>query len=271
MSALHRIETSSGAAYAEAAPLALSSVRQALSLLQSWPRPDATVEAGLEAIASSLGIVHELSQAAPTQARPYAPAGPAPLDARAGAPARAPAQAVLPAPPRVQQAEPQRDFSPLQSHPHLRQSTQAPVTQPSAPHETRRERQPHVALVNPVASNATQAQAGAPIFFEAALGAHSASNFYKGLSGNDVVDAGGVFIATYQIPAVGAPVMIRVSLPGGYEFDAMGIVCWTRETADSEADSPPGFGARFTQISQEGRQLVYRYVKNREPLFHDDL
>jgi hypothetical protein len=34
---------------------------------------------------------------------------------------------------------------------------------------------------------------------------------------------------------------------------------------------PPGFGARFTEISQEGRQLVYRYVRNREPLFYDDL
>ena len=105
---------------------------------------------------------------------------------------------------------------------------------------------------------------------EAALGVHSASNFYKGLSGNDVIDAGGVFIATYQIPAVGSPLMIRVSLPGGFEFDAMGVVRWTRETEESGSDVPPGFGAQFTQISQEGRMLVYRYVRNREPLFHDD-
>jgi len=32
-----------------------------------------------------------------------------------------------------------------------------------------------------------------------------------------------------------------------------------------------GFGARFTQITPEARQLIYRYVRNREPLFHDDL
>jgi hypothetical protein len=49
------------------------------------------------------------------------------------------------------------------------------------------------------------------------------------------------------------------------------VVAWTRDAPNSGADAPPGFGARFTQISPEGRQLVYRYVRNREPLFHDDL
>jgi hypothetical protein len=64
-------------------------------------------------------------------------------------------------------------------------------------------------------------------------------------------------------------------MPGGYEFDAVAIVRWTRETVDSTAQggggAQPGFGAQFTQITNEARQLVYRYVRNREPLFHDDL
>jgi Tfp pilus assembly protein PilZ len=107
--------------------------------------------------------------------------------------------------------------------------------------------------------------------FEAELGAHSATNFYKGLSGNDVVDAGGIFIATYNIPSVGQELSIKVSMPGGYEFEAIGVVRWTRDSPLSGQDSPPGFGAQFTQISPEARQLVYRYVRNREPLFHDDL
>lgn len=106
---------------------------------------------------------------------------------------------------------------------------------------------------------------------EAALGAHSATNFYKGLSGNDVIDSGGIFVATYQIPDIGQNLVIKVSLPGGYEFEAQGVVRWTRDSPNSGADSSPGFGAQFTQISPEGRQLVYRYVRNREPLFHDDL
>ena len=110
----------------------------------------------------------------------------------------------------------------------------------------------------------------APLRVEAELGAHSATNFYKGLSGNDVIDSGGIFIATYQIPPIDQDLIIKVSLPGGYEFEAMGVVKWTRDAPNSGADAPPGFGAQFTQISPEGRQLVYRYVRNREPLFHDD-
>ena len=108
---------------------------------------------------------------------------------------------------------------------------------------------------------------------DAELGAHSPSNFYKGLSGNDVVDHGGLFVATYNIPRIGQPIVVHVSMPGGYEFDAQAIVKWTRETVDSShgQNAPPGFGAQFTQITPEARQLVYRYVRNREPLFHDDL
>jgi hypothetical protein len=62
-------------------------------------------------------------------------------------------------------------------------------------------------------------------------------------------------------------------LPGGYEFEAQGVVRWTRDAplSGAGAESPPGYGAQVTNISQEGRQLVYRYVRNREPLFHDDL
>jgi len=106
---------------------------------------------------------------------------------------------------------------------------------------------------------------------EAELGAHSSTNFYKGLSGNDVIDSGGIFVATYQIPEIGQNLSLRVSMPGGYEFEALGIVRWTRDAPNSGADGAPGFGAQFTQITPEGRQLVYRYVRNREPLFHDDL
>ncbi len=112
------------------------------------------------------------------------------------------------------------------------------------------------------------------VHLEAALGAHSSTNFYKGLSGNDVIDSGGIFVATYNIPEIGQPVRLTVSMPGGYEFDAQGVVRWCREapgTASLAPDVPPGFGAQFTEISQEGRQLVYRYVRNREPMFYDDM
>jgi hypothetical protein len=105
----------------------------------------------------------------------------------------------------------------------------------------------------------------------AELAAHSPSNFYKGLSGNDIVDHGGLFVSTYKLPKLGQPIRLRVSLPGGYEFEANAVVRWRREANDAGSDAPPGFGAQFTEITSEARQLVYRFVRNREPMFHDDL
>jgi hypothetical protein len=104
---------------------------------------------------------------------------------------------------------------------------------------------------------------------EANLGAHSPTNFYKGLSGNDVVDDGGLFVATYDIPPLGSRLWVSVHMPGGYEFQAVAEVRWSRETG--AGDAPPGFGCAFKDVTKEARQLIYRYVRNREPLFHDDL
>ncbi|MBL8739709.1 MAG: hypothetical protein JNK04_01405, partial [Myxococcales bacterium] len=73
------------------------------------------------------------------------------------------------------------------------------------------------------------------------------------------------------IPKLGAQVNLRVCLPGDYEFQATGTVQWIREPSHSGDGAEPGFGARFTQITPEGRQLVYRYTRNREPMFYDDL
>jgi uncharacterized protein (TIGR02266 family) len=110
---------------------------------------------------------------------------------------------------------------------------------------------------------------GAPVTAE--LGAHSQSNFYKGLSGNDIIDHGGLFVSTYKLPKIGQPVRLKVSMPGGYEFEANAVVRWCREASEAGNDAPPGFGAQFVDITPEARQLVYRYVRNREPMFHDDL
>ncbi len=84
---------------------------------------------------------------------------------------------------------------------------------------------------------------------EAELGAHKQHQFLQGLSGNDVIDSGGIFVATYQIPPVGQALSLRVSMPGGYEFEALGVVRWTRDAPNSGADGAPGFGAQFTQIT----------------------
>jgi hypothetical protein len=267
MSALHRIEASHGAAVAEAGPAALNAARQALATLQVSAGTHPAVDQALEAIAGSLSLIHQLAQ--PPAASPYA----------GTMVAQNPAQA----------------YPPYAQAPH----SSGPATQPSQAQgfQPRPEAQPQVAFAAPAAPpppQMWQPQAAAPAYaqptaqpaparpaappapagslrVEAELGAHSGTNFYKGLSGNDVIDSGGIFVATYQIPEIGRTLSIRVSMPGGYEFEALGIVRWTREAPNSGSDSSPGFGAQFTQITPEGRQLVYRYVRNREPLFHDDL
>jgi Tfp pilus assembly protein PilZ len=112
---------------------------------------------------------------------------------------------------------------------------------------------------------------------DAPLGAHSPSNFYTGLSGGDVVASGGLFVATYQVPRIGEKVLLKISMPGGFEFVAKAQVAWTRDVATSLNPSSargmpgaPGFGAQFCEITEEGRRLIQRYVRNREPLFHED-
>lgn len=302
MSALHRIESSAGAALGEAAPSALASVRQALGMLQSQPFTHPAIDQGMEAIAGSLGIVHQLAQtygqgAPPPPVQPVAPAHNPAVAPTAYAPtgyapaAHAPAPAAPASPfagstvvadgaPQTQPSnhlpfvEPKPEVhvvTPGAAPPGWQQPAQGwgappPQPQPQPPAAPAPQRVPpeHVSTL------ASAGQTPGLQRIEAALGAHSSTNFYKGLSGNDVIESGGIFVATYQIPRIGSNVLIHVSLPGGYEFEAAAVVRWTREAPQAGSDSPPGFGAQFTQISPEARQLVYRYVRNREPLFHDD-
>jgi Tfp pilus assembly protein PilZ len=177
----------------------------------------------------------------PAAAKP-APAAPAPKPPTAahGAPAPKPAAAAAPA------AKPA--------------AAAAPAPKPAG-------------AAAPTAATPTPAGLDAAVrAVEAALGAHSATNFYKGLAGGDIVATGGLFIATYQVPEVGQELLLKVTMPGGYAFEAKGVVAWRRDVnpATTASGAPPGFGAQFSEISDEGRGLIQRYVRNREPLFHDD-
>jgi len=305
MSSLHHIEATQGAAVHDSSPTALLAARRALAQLQAQSVAHPAVDQALEAVADSLGVIHELSRvgasrvpAPPTQqshvvapAPPSEPtwssAEPAPHPPHHHAPPwqqqQPPTWEAQPAPQQwqqqVQPAQPPPSSNegwpsssegwPSASAPAQAQWPQAspPGAQSAWPAQAQAQAPGQGAWGNtmPAATEATRV-----LYYDADLGAHSPTNFYKGLSGNDVIDSGGLFIATYQIPSIGRNVHLKVSLPGGYEFEAAGIVRWTREAPNPAADSPPGFGVQFTHISPEGRQLVYRYVRNREPLFHDD-
>jgi len=278
MSSLHRIEATGGGPGADAAG-ALALVRKALSALQLANVKHPAVDQAMEAIAGALGLVHQVTAmvgqgsfapSPPTQpSNAFQAAGEAPPQvAVVGKPAAA-------SPVAATQLAGQTPWG-QQPAPAPQQAwVPQPAPQPAPAWQQQPAPQPAQAWQQP-APQAAPAPAAAPApggmqRYDAELGAHSPTNFYKGLSGNDVVDSGGIFIATYNIPDVGVPLMIKVCLPGGYEFEAAAVVRWTRDSPNSGADSSPGFGAQFTQISAEGRQLVYRYVRNREPLFYDDM
>ncbi|MGK3969434.1 PilZ domain-containing protein [Sorangium sp. So ce118] len=192
--------------------------------------------------------------------RPVAVAAPPPVAVAA------PPPVAVAAPPPVAVAAPAH-LQHTQPSPQQPGHAPAPPAYPAAPHPAADARRapPHQPAPQPIDSRAPAA------VVDVELGALTPSNFYKGLAGNDVIEHGGIFVATYKIPPIGSVVTLRVRLPGDYEFTASATVRWTREAGGSRDSAEPGFGARITQISPEGRQLVSRFTRNREPLFYDDL
>jgi hypothetical protein len=265
MGALHAIERSQGRELSPHADVALNNVRGALQSLQAAGVQHPAVTQAMEAVAASLGLVHSLSKMAQqgggapqAQARPAQP--------------QMPPQQMAPQMPPQQQMPPPQQMAPQQMQ---RPPMQQPPAAQAVPQNAMVSGDPFARPAGPQPGPSMPVPAppmqGNMAVINADLGAHSSTNFYKGLSGNDIVDHGGLFVSTYMIPKIGTPVRLKVALPGGYEFEANAIVKWSREQSEGGADAPPGFGAQFTQIAPEARQLVYRYVRNREPLFHDDL
>ena len=305
MGALHQLERTGQ--LAPHADVALNHVRGALSSLQAAGSNHPAVNLALESVARSLSLVHALSQMAngpapaaappagtammpPQVSGPHPAAGqPPPQPQPSPPPQHAPQPQAPQHAPQVQQppsyqAPPEQQQPPPQHQPPQQQ--QRPATAGMAAHgvsgaqaafNPNVQRDPFAAPAPAPLRGAAQASPSMPVpappvggnmqLIGADLGAHSPTNFYKGLAGNDIIDHGGLFVSTYVPPKIGTAVRLKVSLPGGYEFEANAVVKWTREQG---GDAPPGFGAQFIAITPEARQLVYRYVRNREPLFYDD-
>ena len=106
-----------------------------------------------------------------------------------------------------------------------------------------------------------------PPRFEVELATHSPSNFYIGVGGGDVVDKGGLFVATYaKPPPVGSRVVVNAVFPFRAEADLQGRVDWIRERSEGQDAAPPGFGIRLEKVDTRSRQLIASFVKNRGPL-----
>lgn len=238
--------------------LALTKVRSSLGMLQSLPGEHAAIGSAASQVAAALGLLHSVGELVNVgRDKAAIPAAKAPSASQTlrlhGIPS------------------PGADVTDTVKH-HGRLPETAPARADATPASVDRSQSPSEWAKRRVDPWHPPAQAqGKASVVEAALGTHSHTNFYKGL-GDDLFESGGLFVATYDIPPTGQQLRLRVSMPGGYEFLAEGVVRWTREAPSDTSlipDVSPGFGVQFTRVSPEAKALIHRYVKNREPLFHD--
>lgn len=93
-------------------------------------------------------------------------------------------------------------------------------------------------------------------------------NFYVGFVEN--MSAGGVFIATHMLRAVGEVFELAIHIPSS---DAMisgtGEVRWVREYSE-RSNVPPGMGVRFIHLEPGSIEAIEQFLARREPIFFDD-
>ena len=99
------------------------------------------------------------------------------------------------------------------------------------------------------------------------IGFQSDTNFFTGYA-EDLSD-GGLFIATYDIKAIGTPLTVSFVLPGGRHVVAPCRVTWVREPFDQSSDTKPGMGVAFERLDEADRAAILRFCTQRPPLFFD--
>ena len=104
---------------------------------------------------------------------------------------------------------------------------------------------------------------------EVNIGATTESNFFVGFSTE--IAEGGVFAATYNIQPRGTPMLVHITLPGGFDKIVNGVVKFVRDPMDMSADDTvPGMGIQFEGLDPEGRELILRFIRKRAPMFYDE-
>jgi hypothetical protein len=77
----------------------------------------------------------------------------------------------------------------------------------------------------------------------------------------------GVFVGTYaKAPALRSDVVLQLVFPGNVTAAARGVVAFVQ---DEDGDRPAGYGVAFTEIGNDGRDLVARYARGRDPVLYE--
>jgi uncharacterized protein (TIGR02266 family) len=96
---------------------------------------------------------------------------------------------------------------------------------------------------------------------------HTEHNFYTGLTEN--LSEGGVFIATYEVPALGTEIELTISLPNHPPIKTVGVVRWHREYNKFTSDLAPGIGVQFATLDKPDHDAIIRFIREREPLLYE--
>ena len=93
-------------------------------------------------------------------------------------------------------------------------------------------------------------------------------NFYVGFVEN--MSAGGVFIATHMLRAVGEVFEVSIHIPSSEAMiRGTGEVRWVREYSE-RSNVPPGMGVRFIQLEPGSVEAIEQFLSRREPIFFDE-
>jgi uncharacterized protein (TIGR02266 family) len=107
------------------------------------------------------------------------------------------------------------------------------------------------------------------VSIEVDVNLESESNFYAGIANN--LSQGGLFVATYTPPPLGATVALSLKLDDKHSFQLTGTVCWTRDPAHSTELSPAGCGIRWVALPTEAKTAITHFIENvRDTIFHDE-
>lgn len=98
----------------------------------------------------------------------------------------------------------------------------------------------------------------------ASLDLTSEDGLYAGLS-YDVAE-GGIFVATYDTPIVGARVDLTLTLPDGSDVEVMGVVRFVRDAELASDGLPAGCGVECKGLSVDAQRAIADFATIREPL-----
>jgi uncharacterized protein (TIGR02266 family) len=92
-------------------------------------------------------------------------------------------------------------------------------------------------------------------------------NFFTGFM--EDISEGGLFIASYHLFEMGSCFELEFTLPG--QQDPCLVQCqvqWIR-VYNPSSDAFPGMGVQFLDLDPKARELIQRFIKQRQPLFYE--